>query len=71
MIFLQEKNTFTWRNFLYSQKFSLQEEIYFPGENNHLPEEIVRPKPPFLIENQGNLFIQWEKLFEQRKEREI
>ena len=54
----------THRNFLFRKKFT------FKGKN-HLPEEIVRPKLTFLIENQENLFIQWEQLFEEKKEVEI
>ena len=72
-------DSFTGRKYLHMKKFALLIEIFFPGRNllsrgkNHLPEKIVwpRPKLPFLIENQENWFIQWEKLFEQKKEAEI
>ena len=53
-------DSFTGTKYLHMKKFALLVEIFFPGRNllsrgkNHLPEEIVWPKLPFLIENQKN-----------------
>ena len=53
-------DSFTGRKYLHMKKFALLIEIFFPGRNllsreeNNLPEEIVWPKLPFLIENQEN-----------------
>ena len=72
-------DSFTGRKYLHMKKFALLIEISFPGRNLLSREKksfawrnfMAKAKTPLLIENQENWFIQWEKLFEQKKEAEI